>query len=724
MRRSTSTRMGMGMGLLLLILLLGSCQQTGPTPAPGAASPRLHIQIEESGLYRLTAADLAPFGWDVPELGPEMIHLARGDSPIPFLFAAADKRPSLIFYAENIPTRFAGHTIYTLTLGREAAIVTELAADAAGAAVSNAGSAVLRLTPALNYLAQVREEDDPAALDAGPWLGERLLAPAEISVAFDLATPAPGPVALRVQVWAATSAPVDPDHHLTFTLNGQPIADEQWDGAGFRRFHLTPPATLLQAGANTLRIHAPGDTGARADLLYFDALEIAYQKQLIAAGDRIQFGSADGHPAQSVAGFRSAAIELWEVSDPLAPIRLRGFVAAKQGSTQALSFALPGTTARRFSAAGDAGLLRPAAIRAAPPLMAPPPAGADYLIITAPELAAALPPLVAQRQSQGLRVAVVTTAQIYDQFSAGLPDARSLTAFLRQAAQAWPPPAPRFLLLAGDASYDPRNALGNSAPDLVPTALRSTLEMGETASDNALTDLNGDGLPELAVGRLPAQTPAQLQAMIAKTLAYERDLPAGAWQRQALFVADDDDPYFQRFSLEMAALLPADYTAAQLVSEPGGETRASLLAALDQGQALVSYMGHGAIDLWAQEEILRTQDIAGLEQEGRLPFVVVWACLSGYFHHPTLPSLGETLLLTPGKGAAAALVPTGQTFPHDQRLLADALFQHYLFSEATIGEALLASFRTLDPAAPGQRDIINTFVLLGDPALRLLPGGG
>jgi hypothetical protein len=365
---------------------------------------------------------------------------------------------------------------------------------------------------------------------------------------------------------------------------------------------------------------------------------------------------------------------------------------------------------RRYWAASASALLAPAAIRPAAAAILPPAAGADYIAITHPSLAEALQPLLKHRQGQGLRTVVVSAEAIADQFGAGVAGPDALTDFLRWATTTWPAPPPRFLLLAGDASYD-----ADPQADLVPTGLVATGEVGETASDTDLADLDRDGLPDLAVGRLPARTPEQMAAMVAKTLAYEQAEAAG-WQRQGLFVADDDDPFFARFDQQMMALLPPGFQAeATTIGEE--DVRARLSAAWQAGRGLISYMGHGATNLWAQEEILTNADIAGLDAGGKLPLVVVWACLSGYFHHPSQDSLGETLLLTPQRGAAAALVPTGATFASDQMVLAQALFGRHLFSSPTVGEALLASYRELDPASPGLRDIIHTFALLGDPAL-------
>jgi len=691
---------------LMVGLLLAACHSGADVPAQDVT-----LRVARNGVYALTAKDLAPYGWDLAKSDARDIRLGQGEKSIPFQLEGRGKSRRLLFYARIQPTRYDDHVTFLLQAGQTGgAPMPERQVSAPAAAPTRTFTDTAHIETNSVYLAQVREGD--------PWLGQRLFAPTEETITAQTPDPADGPARLTITLWAATKSPEEVDHHLIFTLDGQKLGEESWDGSGPHTVTLGIPAGVL-AAENALVIAAPGDTGALADLVYLNWIEIAYPRRLTARQDAISFASEAS--AFEVTGFGGKDIQVWDVTDPERPTRLSGLQIDRVDKDYAVLFEDSAPGGKQYIAFAQQGV-NPADLKTAlaPPPLQPPEKGADYIIIAPPDMVEAVGPLAAWREAQGLRTAIVTTDQIYLKFSGGMQSPDAITDFLRWAVATWPGPAPRFVLLAGDASYDPLGYLPDAPnKNLIPTAFVDTVVMGETASDNAMADLDGDGLPDLAIGRFPAQTPADIAAMTAKTIAYEKERPAGDWVKKLLFVADDDDPYFSDFNEEMIGLVPDAFETENLVISPDNDIRPALLAALNAGRGLVSYMGHGAVDIWGQEEIFTTEDVAELEQEGRLPIMLVWACLNGYFQHPGRTSLGETLVLTPNKGAVAGLFPTGETFPANQLVMARALFGESLFSSPTLGEALLDAARQLNPEDPGQRDIIHTFGLLGDPALRL-----
>jgi hypothetical protein len=159
--------------------------------------------------------------------------------------------------------------------------------------------------------------------------------------------------------------------------------------------------------------------------------------------------------------------------------------------------------------------------------------------------------LAAFRRARGLSTAVIDVEDIYDELRFGAKDPAAIRELLALARRSWRR-APRWVLFLGDASFDPRNYLGHGDADLVPTGTAAT-ELMETASDDSLADFDGDGVPELAVGRLPARTAAEAALMVSKTIAYEQAGPAAG---AALLVTDGAQ--FAGPGDMLAALLPAD----------------------------------------------------------------------------------------------------------------------------------------------------------------------
>ena len=125
--------------------------------------------------------------------------------------------------------------------------------------------------------------------------------------------------------------------------------------------------------------------------------------------------------------------------------------------------------------------------------------GASMVILTVPQFGTELQPLVGLHQKQGSSTALVSVDDIYDEFSFAERSPFAIRAFLQSATAAWKN-KPKYLLLAGDASVDPRNYLGFGLLDFVPTRIVPTA-MLKTASDDWFSDFGNTGsllLPRVA----------------------------------------------------------------------------------------------------------------------------------------------------------------------------------------------------------------------------------
>jgi hypothetical protein len=82
---------------------------------------------------------------------------------------------------------------------------------------------------------------------------------------------------------------------------------------------------------------------------------------------------------------------------------------------------------------------------------------ADYIMVAHERLKDAVEPLAEFYRKRGLAVEVVDIQDVYDEFNHGVLHPRALKDFLSYAYHSWTPPAPRCVLLVGDASWDAKN---------------------------------------------------------------------------------------------------------------------------------------------------------------------------------------------------------------------------------------------------------------------------
>jgi hypothetical protein len=698
--------------LLALPFFLWACAPEEP-PSSGKAK----IYVEEEGIYHLTYSALREVGLDLKGVEPAMAQLTNRGQAVPIRIVGEGDDPAIEFYGTANESIYSLANVYWLTVGQAGGKSMEERPVSSGEAASGSSSFEATLHREENLLYWSK-----APPGADRWYWQSLLAPASATFTFTLHQLADSDGILRVALLGGTSDPVEPDHHILIRLNDHPVADATWDG---QETYLVEAVTShLLEGENVLVLEAPDDSGAKADVALLDWYEIGYQRRFVAEDDQLQFEGEVG--AYRIAGFGRPEVSLFDITDPANAVRLSGYAVEPESDAYAISFSDEVAGQRRYLAVGSMAVKEPTRIVPADHAdLRGADNQADYIVITHPDFRESLKPLIVWRRSKGLEVKVVTIEEVYDEFSYGLADPTAIRDFLHYAHQHWAAPVPRYVLLVGDASYDYRDNLKAPNKNLLPTYLVQTHFVGETASDNWFVDFDDDSLPEMAIGRLPVKSVAEARIVVDKIVGYERNPTPGEWRRRVLFVADDDQPDFEATSDDLIeSNLPPDYQATRVYlsdyAEPE-ESTARIIAEFNQGAAIVNYVGHAALDVWAKEGVFSSADIAALRNGSKLPFVVTMTCLDGYFHHPQADCLAEELLLAEGKGALAAFAPTSELLPAEQDALVKALFEILFASDApTLGEAVMRAKRSLPDGGRGYEDLIETYTLLGDPALRLV----
>jgi hypothetical protein len=273
------------------------------------------------------------------------------------------------------------------------------------------------------------------------------------------------------------------------------------------------------------------------------------------------------------------------------------------------------------------------------------------------------------------------------------------------------------VVLVGDDTIDPQDFYDTGAQSFIPSIAGWDKEFGRVPSENGYADVDGDGAPDLAVGRLSVSTPAEAQLMVDKIARQASVLRASLGKN--LFVADNrapGDPNFAGIAESVAARFPA--TAWARVGDGVRRARADLAAGWKLGVSLVHYFGHGGPELWADEALFTSAEAMKIEAPEAV--VLQRTCLSDYYQYFYGPSVGEALMLNPRGGALAVFGPSGITNVRFQQLLFDRLYEEMQASPfLPLGEAIRrAKARVLldDPAAAVA---VEGFNLMGDPSLRL-----
>ena len=701
------------------------------------ASPQAFLEVDAPGLYRVTYEDLDPLGFATAT--PRNLRLFQGSREVAYEWEGDDDArfepgEALTFYAEPRFSRWVAGDVYRLVADTTPGL--RMATRSADPTGLPAGTPWVEQTVEENrlYTPDCFCGPLPTGRNGDRWAWEVLRLPDRTSVALPFATPAVDasqPATLTLWLLGYTDVSANPDHQVAVALNGSSLGSVTWNGKRAITATLAITPGLLQSDVNTLTLTLPGLPDVTVEGAWVDAFALRYAHTTTATGSTLAFEGGSGRWAYTLALTETTGLRAYDVTDPRHPRRLTGLAVTGDRATLGDP---PEGGPRRYLLLNADGLRPPRRIRAGEPLLLSGDlTGADLLVITHPDFADALAPLLTLRRSQGLSVTVVSVLGLYDAYGDGRPDPQAIRAFIADAYASWTP-RPAYVLLVGDGSFDPRRYRTDSPPTFIPPYLADADPWaGEVAADNRYVTVDGnDRLPDLLLGRLPVQTAAEAQTVVGKIVRYESAPFPGGWNANVLLVADDADaagdfaassetyavPYVTApFTVTRRYCAGSADHLSDCSPQETAELHTALLADWNRGALLVQFTGHASWQQWAAERFFHLDDLSSLSNDRRLPVVVEMTCFTGAFQRPE-PTLDEGLVTQPGGGAVAAWGATGLGVGTGHDRLSQGFFQA-LFTDgvATVGEATLTG--KLKLAASGlYLDLLDTFILLGDPALR------
>jgi hypothetical protein len=273
-----------------------------------------------------------------------------------------------------------------------------------------------------------------------------------------------------------------------------------------------------------------------------------------------------------------------------------------------------------------------------------------------------------------------------------------------------------FVLLVGDA-----------AQVATPTASGGS-------SDPTYSKLAGsDDYPDIIVGRFSAETAADVDTQVLKTIEYET-MPATQqdWFWRGVGIAspegnattgDDAESDQQHIEGLRTAMLAYNYTLVNQIYEALGPTAADITNALNAGRGVINYCGHGSITAWGTTGFSVT-NVNALTNYNMLPFIFDVACVNGQFNGYTCfaeawmrtTSGGEP---TGAVGIYASSINQSWAPPMEAQ---DKFTSLYIAGTYNTYGALCynASCSMMDKYSTDGINMFNTWHIFGDPSLRIV----
>ena len=325
----------------------------------------------------------------------------------------------------------------------------------------------------------------------------------------------------------------------------------------------------------------------------------------------------------------------------------------------------------------------------------------SLLIITYEAFAGPMMPLVEWKNQKGLKTRLVTlseTGSTYNQIFNYIQNEYQTTDLA-------------YVLLVGDSQHVPKYG---------------------SDSDPAYSLLAGsDSYPEIFVGRFSAESPEHVMTQVARTIAYEKDTPAGSgsdWLQSGTGIASAEGPggHFGEYDAVHEDLIRADllaygYDHVDQIYDPSA-TSTQVANAVNAGRGIMNYTGHGSQTAWSTTGFNNTR-VNALTNDGQLPLIISVACNNGTFTEATC--FGEAWLRATNGSNPTGAIATYMSYisqswappMYAQDEVVDLLVAD---EKRTVGGLLFnGSCKMIDATGSSGAHEFRNWMIFGDPSVSM-----
>lgn len=278
------------------------------------------------------------------------------------------------------------------------------------------------------------------------------------------------------------------------------------------------------------------------------------------------------------------------------------------------------------------------------------------------------------------------------------------------------------------------------------------------SSDNVYADMDGDDVPDLAVGRIPAHSDDDVDNVRTKVAAYDATYAVGAWNRRLSVFASTSgfgepiDTMIEQLVFQIVEEVPYDFDFTMTYAKQQSpyvwipeKFSDKVYERIDEGALMVTYVGHGysqgfATLAWGSRSfpILDTTQLTRITAAPKAPILSLIACATGAFD--TSDSVSEKVLRS-AVGPVAVMSSTENSSPYPNAIFIRELGQAMLVLRTpTVGGAFVVAKQRLFNVNDALRQTIDSqvgalldapsrdaekhshlhmYTLFGDPAMRI-----